>query len=103
MRLRRAWIVAVRHTAAGPRLLVACETAGEQMIRIRFDRPQPVRIALEFNEQHAARTQQYVLRGSENDGKSFQEIVRQQWNFSCPSVTRESEDHRVEPPSRFWI
>ena len=74
-------------------------TAGKQMIRIRFDRPERLsRIALEFNAQGAPRTQQYVLRWSDNDGKSFHEIVRQQWNFSGPNATRESEDHRVELP-----
>ena len=74
-------------------------TAGKQIIRIRFDRPERVsRIALEFNAQGAPRTQQYVLRWSDNDGKSFHEIVRQQWNFSGPNATRESEDHRVELP-----
>ena len=67
------------------------------MIRIRFDRPERLsRIALEFNAQGAPRTQQYVLRWSDDDGKSFHEIVRQQWNFSGPNATRESEDHRVE-------
>src|SRR4030095_7302227 len=71
-------------------------TAGKQMIRIRFDRPERLsRIALEFNAQGAPRTQQYVLRWSDDDGKSFHEIVRQQWNFSAPNATCESEDHRV--------
>jgi F5/8 type C domain len=72
---------------------------GRQMIRIRFDRPQRVsRIALEFNEQDTARTQEYVLRWSDDDGKSFHDIVRQQWNFNCTNATREIEDHRVELP-----
>ena len=74
-------------------------TAGKQMIRIRFDRPERLsRIALEFKAQGAPRTQQYVLRWSDDDGKSFHEIVRQQWNFSAPNATCESEDHRVELP-----
>ena len=74
-------------------------TSGKQMIRIRFDRPERLsRIALEFNAHGAPRTQQYVLRWSDDDGKSLHEIVRQQWNFSGPNATRESEDHRVELP-----
>jgi hypothetical protein len=74
-------------------------TAGRQLIRIRFDRPQALKkIALEFNEQGAERTQQYLLRWSDDDGRSFYEIVRQQWNFSRPNGTREIEEHRVELP-----
>jgi hypothetical protein len=30
--------------------------------------------------------------------KSFQEIVRQQWNFSPEGATSETEDYRVELP-----
>jgi hypothetical protein len=29
-------------------------------------------------------------------GSSFQEIVRQQWNFSPPNTIREVEDYRVD-------
>lgn len=73
--------------AAGP---------GPQVIRVCFDQPQSLgRIGLEFNERGAERTQEYVLRWSGDGGESFHEIVRQQWNFSPPGATRETEDHRV--------
>ncbi len=42
------------------------------------------------------RTQEFVLRASSNPGGPFREIVRQQWNFSAPTSTREIEDYRVE-------
>ena len=42
------------------------------------------------------RTQEFVLRALSNPGGPFQEIVRQQWNFSPPTSTRESEEYRVE-------
>jgi hypothetical protein len=72
---------------------------GTQTIRIRFDRATPVsRIALEFDEPDVARTQQYVRRWSDDDGKSFREIVRQQWNFNGVNATHETEEHRVELP-----
>ena len=29
-------------------------------------------------------------------GRSFREIVRQQWNFNPPNETREVEEYRVE-------
>lgn len=74
--------------AAGP---------GEQKIRLIFSSPQPLRrIRLSFVEAGAARTQEYVLRWSPDDGQSFHEIMRQQWNFSPLGATSESEDLHVE-------
>jgi hypothetical protein len=46
-----------------------------------------------------ARTQEYVLRWSADGGRSFREIVRQQWNFSPQGTTRETEDHHIELPA----
>jgi hypothetical protein len=45
-----------------------------------------------------ARTQEYVLRWSADGGRSFREIVRQQWNFSPQGTTSETEDHHIELP-----
>ena len=42
------------------------------------------------------RTQEFVLQALSNPGGPFREIVRQQWNFSPPTSTRESEEYRVE-------
>ena len=70
---------------------------GEQTIRLIFDRPRPLhRIRLEFRETDTERTQEFVLRWSPDGGRSLQEIVRQQWNFSRPDATRETEDYAVE-------
>jgi hypothetical protein len=41
-------------------------------------------------------TQEFVLRWSSDNGNSFREIVRQQWNFSPPDSIREAEDYAVE-------
>ncbi len=71
--------------------------AGEQTIRFVFKSPQRIRrIWLEFFEPLAHRTQQFVLRWSADGGKSFQEIVRQQWNFSPHGATHETEDYGVD-------
>src|SRR6266702_1074610 len=70
---------------------------GVQTIRLVFDEPQELkRISLVFEEDEIMRTQEFVLRASSNLGGPFREIVRQQWNFSAPSPTREVEDFRVE-------
>jgi hypothetical protein len=72
-------------------------TAGRQTIRLIFDQPQSLkRISLVFEENETARTQEFVLRWSANAGNSFQEIVRQQWNFSPPDTRQEVEEYRVK-------
>jgi hypothetical protein len=70
---------------------------GTQTIRLVFDQPRRLtRIALVFEETEAQRTQEFVLRWSGDGGRSFREIVRQQWNFSSPKTTREVEEYQVE-------
>jgi hypothetical protein len=70
---------------------------GPQIIRILFDHPQKLkRIWLVFEETEIQRTQEFVLRWSVDHGRSFREIVRQQWNFSPPATIRETEDYTVE-------
>lgn len=72
-------------------------TSGIQTIRLIFDQPQKIaRISLVFEENEAARTQEFVLRWSSNRESSLREIVRQQWNFSPPESPREVEEYRVE-------
>jgi hypothetical protein len=77
--------------AAGP---------GEQTIRLLFTPPQRLRrIWMNFEEPAAERTQEYVLRWSADNGQSFQQIVRQQWNFTPQGTTTETEDHHVDLPA----
>ena len=74
--------------AAGP---------GQQTIRILFSAPQRLqRVFLSFVETQIERTHEYVLRWSPDNGKSFQEIVRQQWNFSPNGTSSETGDYRVD-------
>jgi hypothetical protein len=70
---------------------------GTQTIRLLFDQPQRLRrISLVCEETEAARTQELVLRWSPDGGRSFREIVRQQWNFSPPNTIREVEEYDVQ-------
>jgi hypothetical protein len=70
---------------------------GLQVIRLVFDQPQTLsRIRLVFEETEIQRTQEFVLRWSADGGRSFTEIVRQQWNFSPPGTVRETEDYAVK-------
>jgi hypothetical protein len=70
---------------------------GTQTIRLVFDQPQRVRnISVVFEEEQTTRTEEFVLRWSSDGGRSFREIVRQQWNFSPPETIREVEEYHVE-------
>src|SRR5437870_11230854 len=70
---------------------------GTQTIRLIFDQPQRLgRISLVFEENEIKRTQEFVLRWSPDGGRSFRDIVRQQWNFSPPDTVHEVEEYQVE-------
>jgi hypothetical protein len=67
---------------------------GKQTIRLLFRQAQNIRrIHLCFLESVNARTQEYVLRLSKRPGLPFDEIVRQQWNFSPDGSHTQSEDY----------
>ena len=73
------------------------QQAGKQIIRLLFDKPLGIRrIQLLFQEHERQRTQEFALYWSPEIGVSRREIVRQQYNFSPPDVTRELEDYAVE-------
>jgi len=81
---------------AGHSLGWRAATPGPQTIRLVFDQPQNLKlITLVFEENETARTQEFVLRWSPDDGISFKEVVRQQWNFSPPGAIREVEEYKV--------
>lgn len=68
---------------------------GAQTVRLLFDHPLRVRrIHLEFFEEQRERTQEFVLLWSNDGGKTYRELLRQQFNFSS-SATREIEDYAV--------
>jgi len=80
---------------AGPSWSAA--ESGEQTIRLILNEPRRLnRIWLRFVEAQAARTQEFTLSWSADGGRSFHEIVRQQWNFSPGGSMNELEDYRVD-------
>ena len=81
--------------SAGPGWRAA--QAGEQTIRLLFGEVRRIRhIQLLFHEDRQARTQEFVLRWSPDGGQSYREILRQQYTFSPPGMTRECEDYAVD-------
>jgi hypothetical protein len=70
---------------------------GAQTLRLHFDDPQRLeRIRLVFEEREVARTQEFVLRWSGDNGRTYRDIVRQQYTFSPPETVREMEDYTVQ-------
>jgi hypothetical protein len=70
---------------------------GVQSIRLLFHQPQRLRrIRLRFDETEANRTQEFALRWSPDGGRSFRDIVRQQYTFSPEGSTSEVEDLNVD-------
>lgn len=70
---------------------------GTQWIRLVFHRPQRLqRIRLRFEEPDTERTQEFTLRWSADGGRTFREVVRQQYTFSPSGATSEVEDLNVE-------
>jgi hypothetical protein len=71
-------------------------TPGEQVIRITFDEPQKIsKIFLLFEETANARSQEFVLSWQRVGQPQWQEIVRQQFDFSPPATTVERENFKV--------
>lgn len=72
---------------------------GLQTVRLLFDHPLHLhRIHLVFHEEKEQRTQEFLLRWSNDNGLTYRDIVRQQYNFSPPDCVREVEDYTVELP-----
>ena len=70
---------------------------GEQTIRLLFDEPLNIKhIHLCFQEDEHERTQEFVLRWLPAGSQFYQDLVRQQYNFSPPDTAREVEDYKVE-------
>lgn len=70
--------------------------SGAQVVRIIFDEPRELRlIELKFDEFHTARTQEFLIRWSPDGGRSYGDLVRQQFTFSPPGTTSETERFTV--------
>jgi hypothetical protein len=77
---------------------------GEQTIRLIFDHPQAIKhIRLSFVEPDVERSQEFVLRWSPDEGKTFHEIVRQQWNFNAQTSAQEIEEYHVDLRGITWL
>jgi len=72
-----------RWRAAGP---------GEQCLIINFDMPQMLHhLMLDIEEPDVTRTQELLISVSSDGGRTYRDVVRQEYNFSPPGTTYEQE------------
>jgi hypothetical protein len=81
---------------------------GEQTLVLAFDTPQAIHhVSLEIEERETSRTQELQLAISHDGGRTYRELVRQEYNFSPPDTAFEREEWSVsaEPVThlRLWI
>jgi hypothetical protein len=84
------------------------ETPGEQTLILTFDTPQKIQqVLLEVEENQASRTQELQLAISLDGGRTYCELLRQEYNFSPPGTTFEREEWVVASEGvthlRLWI
>jgi hypothetical protein len=84
------------HRGPGGSRWVAGEP-GEQTLILAFDAPQAIRrVALEVEEPEVARTQELQLAVSTDGGRTYREVLRQEYNFSPPGTPFEREDWTLD-------
>jgi hypothetical protein len=84
------------HRGPGGNRWIAGEP-GEQTLILAFDAPQAIRrVALEVEEPEVARTQELQLAVSTDGGRTYREVLRQEYNFSPPGTSFEREDWTLD-------
>jgi hypothetical protein len=85
-------------TAAGDREALA-GSPGSRVSRwliLAFDAPQTTgQVVLEVEEPEVSRTQELHLSLSCDGGRTYRELLRQEYNFSPPGTTFEREDWAI--------
>jgi hypothetical protein len=70
--------------------------SGEQTLILAFDAPQDIdQVAIEIEETQAARTQELALAVSRDGGRTYRELLRQEFNFSPADTTFEREQWTI--------
>lgn len=65
---------------------------GEQTVTLVFDAPQAIRrISLEVEEPAVSRTQELAVAVSSDGGRTYRDLVRQEYNFAPPGTSFERE------------
>jgi hypothetical protein len=68
------------------------DAPGTQFVTLVFDRPQTIRqIGIEVEETEESRTQELSVSASFDGGRTYRELIRQEFHFSPPGTTFERE------------
>src|SRR5262245_45364810 len=68
------------------------DAPGEQSVTLLFDRPQTIhQIEIEVEELAVSRTQELALSFSADGGRTYRELIRQEFNFTPPGTSFERE------------
>lgn len=79
-----------------PRTLSKRIINGEQCLILDFETPQTINeIVLAIEEREEQRTQELAIFISSDGGRSYQQAIRQEYNFSPPETTCEHETWSV--------
>lgn len=74
-------------------------TPGQQSLILDFDKPQTLhQLALDIEESEISRTQVLWVSVSTDGGRSYRELIRQEYNFSPPGTTYERETWTIDTP-----
>ena len=80
---------------AGARRWIAAEP-GEQTVILAFDAPQTIRkLLIDIDEPEVTRTQEMDVSISADGGRTYRELLRQEYTFSPPGTSREHEEWTV--------
>jgi hypothetical protein len=78
------------------RWIGGCVDETEEIV-IEFDRPQPLsRLVYEVEDKECQRTQEVRVEVSEDGGRSWRQILTQEFNFSPRGATFQRQDQRFE-------
>jgi hypothetical protein len=84
------------------------EQPGDQTVVLAFDTARNIdTVTLEIEEREVSRTQELTLAISRDRGQTYEEVLRQEFNFSPSGATFEHEEWRLAAEGitslRLWI
>ena len=80
------------HRGPGASRWIAAQS-GEQRLILAFDAPQTIqRLRVEVDEPDVSRTQEIDVSVSTDGGRTYRELLRQEYTFSPPGTSHEQEE-----------
>ena len=84
------------HRGPGATRWTSARSDVTEQIVLEFDKPQTIsRLAYEVEERTRERTQEVRLEVSEDEGRTYRQVLVQEFNFSPTGATYQREDQRL--------